>query len=222
MVISHTTTNTIGAFQNARYSNAITGIGAGDFGRSNLFMRPSSEDVARGGVVSGVNTLMRPRSVNTGASVSGLSVQASYANSRFYRAPQQAPAPSADGWRRFTPPTRVGLPVFGQQGQNPQTVQINPPIVNNNGGGMNGGMANGSPNNNSSVRYFGGPAPPTNQPQNGEGFGGPRYTPRTQGPPPVYRQSPPPPSNPRPANPGGDRARGERSGGARGGNAGQH
>lgn len=229
-VVMNRTGSTIGAFQNARYTNAITGIGAGEFGRSNLFLRPSSDEVARGGVVSGVNTLMRPRSVNTGASVSGLSVHANYANSRFYRAPQQTPVSSADGWRRFTPQPRIGQQGFGQQGQNPQTVQINPPIVNNNSGRMDGNsgrmdgaMTNGSPNNNSSVRYFGGPAPPANQPQNGEGFGGPRYIPRPPGPPQVYRQPLPPSSNSQPANPAGNRGRGERAGGARGGgtNAGQ-
>ena len=123
-------TNVVNVYQNARFSNAVTSVRAGDFGRTtvrgNNFVRASAGDLSRAGMVNGpmpfaptresrqfgggqINTQGMPRgNGNTG-------------NTRFFSAPpggagtRVQPAPqNGGGWRRIAP----AQPGFNQGGAN--------------------------------------------------------------------------------------------------------
>ena len=135
----------VNVYQNSRYG-AVTGIGVGNFGRSNRYVRPSYDDVTRAGLVGSPNSSWRVRPQNNGGNAQNSGVASRVEprarivdDARFYRSSQS----DGNTWRRFN----GGQP----QGVNPQTLQINPPIVNDRSpnrtswpGGGNGGQTAGA------------------------------------------------------------------------------
>lgn len=143
-------TNITNVYRNARFSGAVTGLRAGDFGRvgvgRNAFVRPNSADLARAGVVSGGTPFAPGR--NSSARSFGAAGAARFDNPRsglrtsdrsgnVVRLDGQA---NNGGWRRLE--SQPGVPAAGgnrsevrmfspQRTAPQQPVRISPPIVNN-------------------------------------------------------------------------------------------
>ena len=147
-------TNITNVYRNARFSGAVTGLRAGDFGRvgvgRNAFVRPNSTDLARAGVVSGgmpFAPARRSSGRNYGSAGGGAVGGARFDNSRSNLRLGDRPgnvvrldSPSNNGgWRRLE--SQPGAPAvggnrpdvrtFSPQRSAPQPVRISPPIVNN-------------------------------------------------------------------------------------------
>jgi hypothetical protein len=165
-------TNIASVYRNARFSGAVTGLRAADFGRSSVsrssFVRPGAGELSRAGLVSAGMPLAPVRSFNN--------------NSRspnMVRLGSGAPGNNSGGWRRLD--GQPGAPVIGgnrsdvrsysPQRVTPQPVRISPTIVNN---------RHESP---STFRD------PNNSP--GGGFGGPRPNGPAFGAPPAQQSAPP-------------------------------
>ena len=182
--------NIANVYRNARFSGAVTGLRAGDFGRvgvrRNAFVRPNSADLARAGVVSGGMPFARAR--NSSARSFGAAGAARFDNPRSNgrsgndRAGNvvrlDRPANSG-GWRRLE--SQPGAPgaggnrpdvrTFSPQPQRPapQPVRISPPIVNNRFEPQSDAQRSNRGNNGrefGGFENFGGPRP--------GGFGAPR------------------------------------------------
>jgi len=186
-------TNITNVYRNARFSGAVTGLRAGDFGRAvvgrNGYVRPNSGDLARAGVVSGGTPFASPRNVparsysapgtarfNSPASNSRSSersgnvvrLESPANNSGWRRMESQPGAPAVGG-------NRPDVRMYSPQRLAPDPVRISPPIVNNRfarqpdverGNGGNGGREFGG---------FGAPppqraAPANNAPRGNAGF----------------------------------------------------
>ncbi len=196
-------TNITNVYRNARFSGAVTGVRAGDFGRAgvgrNAFVRPNSADLARAGVVSGGMPFISAR--NSAARNYG-SVGAARFNTPRPNSVVRLDSPANNGgWRRLE--SQPGAPVvggnrpdvrmFSPQGSAPEPVRISPPIVNNrvesqsdfqrrNGGRNLGGF--GAPPAQQAAPLNSAPRgnPGFNRPpQGGGGGGGYRGTPPTGG-----------------------------------------
>jgi FecR protein len=134
-------TNITNVYRNARFSGAVTGLRAGDFGRvgvgRNAFVRPNSADLARAGVVSG-GTPFAPAHNTVGRS-SGAVGAARFNNSRSNNVVRLDGPANNGGWRRLESQpgapavggNRPGVRTFSPQRSSPQPVRISPPIVNN-------------------------------------------------------------------------------------------
>jgi hypothetical protein len=128
--------NVVNVYQNARYSNSVTSVRAGDFGRASIngnnFIRGNSGDFARAGMVNGTMPFSPTRDARqfAGREVNTQSFPRANGNTRFFAAPQAASTgPGAavnpgGGWRRIdsgsagvTPgnaPNTGGAPRFQQ------------------------------------------------------------------------------------------------------------
>lgn len=196
--------NVVNNYRNARYENAITGLRAGDFGRTavgrNAFVRPAAGDLSRAGMMSGgipfaparrsgFNT-GRPSAVvplNGGASRGNLGNDGGFNRGGWRRldaqpgTPAGAAADAAAGARNGG-----GFRGFTSSPREQQPVRISPPIVNNRnqapvnpGGAPNtGSRGNAAPR--SEFGGFGGPRPNNG----GGGFNAPPAPPPAQGPAP--------------------------------------
>lgn len=203
-------------YRNARYENAITGLRAGDFGRTavgrNAFVRPAAGDLAHAGMMSGGVPFAPARgtgfSTSRPSAVIPLNGGASRGNEGGF---------NRGGWRRLDAqpgpaagtPNGGGFRSFTASPREQQPVRISPPIVNNRnqapvnpGGAPNtGSRGNAAPR--SEFGGFGGP-----RPNNGGGFSAP------PAPPPVQRAAPP--SGPQFSGPRGGPPAGGGGGGLRG------
>ena len=172
-------TNIGSVYRNARFSGAVTGLRAADFGRSSIgrssFVRPGSGELSRAGMVSSGMPLAPARSFNNSRSPNIIRLGNGAANN------------NSGGWRRLD--SQPGAPVLGgnrpdirgfsQQRATPQPVRISPTIVNNRNDSppsFRGGPAN-SRNGFGDPRPHGGPgfnAPPPQQsaPPAPRGYGG--------------------------------------------------
>lgn len=143
-------TNITNIYRNARFSGAVTGLRAGDFGRAgvgrNAFVRPNSADLARAGAVSGGMPFAPAR--NPAARSYGSAGAAQFTNPRSSLRSSDRPGniirldapPNNGGWRRLeaqpgAPPpmggNRPDVRMFSSQRSTPEPVRISPPIVNN-------------------------------------------------------------------------------------------
>jgi len=200
--------NITNVYRNARFSGAVTGLRAGDFGRvgvsRNAFVRPNSGDLARAGVVSGGTPFAPAR--NAGARGYGAAGPARFNN---FRSGDRSGSvirldgPSNNGgWRRLDSQpgapamggNRPDIRTFSPQRSAPQPVRISPPIVNNrfepqsdsqrvNGGRVNSGRDLGGSGNFGGPRPGGFGAPPPQQaaPSNAAPRGNPGYNRPPQG-----------------------------------------
>ena len=186
-------TNIVNMYRNARFSGAVTGLRAGDFGRAgvgrNAFVRPDSADLARAGMVSGGVPFAPSRNANQGrfgnndtSRVSRGSTGASAGSFR-PRSSDSGNFPSRGVWRRLDSQPSAAA-VGGNRSdvrilplpREPQPVRISPSIVNNRNEAPPSRAPNGFAGNaegRSSFRSFGGPrantrsefgAPPPQQP----------------------------------------------------------
>jgi len=125
-------TNVVNVYQNARFTNAVTSVRAGDFGRTavrgNNFVRASAGDLSRAGMVNGqmpfapvresrqfgsgqINTQGMPRvnlprgNGNTGntGNTRFFSAPSAGTGARVQAAPVQPAPQNGGGWRRFEP-----------------------------------------------------------------------------------------------------------------------
>ncbi len=155
-------TNIAGVYRNARFSGAVTGLRAADFGRAGVgrssFVRPGARELSRAGMVSSGMPLAPARSFNSSRSPNV---------GRLGSAP---PNGGAGGWRRLD--SQPGAPAVGGNRSDARSfsspVRISPTIVNN---------RSESPANfrspNSSFGGFGGPRPaPQAAPAAPRNFGG--------------------------------------------------
>jgi hypothetical protein len=160
-------TNITNVYRNARFSGAVTGLRAGDFGRvgvgRNAFVRPNSADLARAGVVSGGTPFApgRKSSTRSFGSVGAVRFNNPRSNDRSGNVVRlDGPANNA-GWRRLESQpgapavggNRPDIRTFSPQRSAPQPVRISPPIVNNRFEQQSNGREPGGFGN------FGGPRP---------------------------------------------------------------
>lgn len=189
-------TNITNVYRNARFSGAVTGVRAADFGRAgvdrNAFVRPSSGDLIRSGVVSGGAPFAPGHNVAARSSdaVGATRFTTSQSNNVVRLDGQN----NNGGWRRLeSQPGMVPAPGGARSDvrmlspRRAEPVRISPPIVNNRFDAMPDYQRRGGPN----ARDLG-------------GFGAPPPAPGT----PVH-------SGP-PANPGSNRALQSGAGGYRG------
>jgi hypothetical protein len=138
-------TNIANVYRNARFSGAVTGMRAADFGRvgvgRNAFVRPNSADLARAGAVSGGTPFAPAR--NASARSYGAAGAARFSNpgssARSGNVVRLDGPANNGGWRRLE--SQSGAPAvggnrpdvrnFSSQRSAPQPVRISPPIVNN-------------------------------------------------------------------------------------------
>ncbi len=161
-------TNIASVYRNARFSGAVTGLRATDFGRAGVtrssFVRPGAGELARAGMVNGGMPLAPARSFNTSRSpnVVRLGGAGSTANSGGWRRLDSQPgAPAVSA-------SRADVRSFQTQRAVPQPVRISPNIVNSRYPG------NASPGN--TAGGFGG-----SRPSGGPGFGTAPSSPRSYG-----------------------------------------
>jgi uncharacterized protein DUF6600/FecR-like protein len=131
-------TNIANVYRNARYREAVTGLRAGDFGRTGggNFLRPSQADVSRAGIVDGRIPFGASREGRqlSNAAPRNDGLPRGNNNNRFFstpngagnRVPNAPPNPGA-GFQRFE--NRGAAPQF----RNQEPVQIRPPIVTERG-----------------------------------------------------------------------------------------
>jgi FecR protein len=182
--------NIMSVYRNARFSGAVTGLRAADFGRAgvgrNAFVRPNSADLARAGMVSG-GMPFAPARGSSGRSFSS-SGAARFSNPRSNNVVRLDSPSNNGGWRRLesqagaspTGGSRPDVRTFSPQRSAPQPVRISPPIVNN---------RFESQSNRTEFGNFGGPragsfgAPPAQQaaPANSAPRGNPGYNRPPQG-----------------------------------------
>jgi len=214
-------TNIANVYRNARFSGAVTGLRAGDFGRvgvrRNAFVRPNSTDLARAGVVSGGMPFARARNSSApgfgtpGAGrFNNLRSNDRSGNDRSGNVVRLDLPANNGGWRRLE--SQPGAPVrggnrpdvrtFSPQRSAPQPVRISPPIVNNRfeppsdsqrGNRGNRGREFGGFGNFGGPRPGGFDAPPARQaaPANSAPRGNPGYSRPSQGGAGSYRGGPP-------------------------------
>jgi hypothetical protein len=169
--------NIASAYRNARFSDAVTGMRASDFGRAAVsrtgFVRPASADLARAGMVNGAVPFAPARSsfASTPRASAVVPLSGGGAQGGGWRRldntqgarPQVAGAAAAGGFHTLPQQSRSFQAAPGAQGAQP--VRISPSIVNNRSEA----------------------APRAATPSNGfGGFGGPRYS-----APPAQRPAPP-------------------------------
>lgn len=139
-------TNIASVYRNARFSGAVTGLRAADFGRVGVgrssFVRPGAGELSRAGMVSSGMPLAPARSFNNSRSPNVV------------RTGNATPGGSSGGWRRLD--SQSAAPAFGANRSDARSysspVRISPTIVNN----RSESPANfRSPNN--SFGGFGGP-----------------------------------------------------------------
>ena len=111
-------TNMINVYRNARYEHGITSVRSGDFGRGAIrndnFVRPSMNEIARGGAVRGALPLTPARDSYrmSDRAVSTQGMPRTNQNARFYSrgagtvaSTSQTNAQSSGGWRRLDGPS---------------------------------------------------------------------------------------------------------------------
>jgi hypothetical protein len=138
--------NIAGAYRNARFTDAVTGMRAGDFGRANIgrtsFVRPAASELGRAGVVNGgvpfaparnsfasrgnAVVPLNGRSNSEGRSNFGVQNGGGFQNGGWRRLDSSGTRPqnsgsNGGGFRSFTQGSQAGG----------QPVRISPPIVNN-------------------------------------------------------------------------------------------
>lgn len=120
-------------YRNARVTNGVTAVGAGEFGRRTAaYQRLSGAQVRNAGLVRGGLPIVPSRSATVSA---GRFPQSS--NRTFFSRPASAAAPragTAGGWSRFNGPSRgpassYQSPRSAWGGGGSQAVRISPPIV---------------------------------------------------------------------------------------------
>jgi hypothetical protein len=170
--------NIANTYLNARYANAVTGMRAGDFGRTAVsrtaFVRPAAAELTRAGMVNGAVPFAPARSVSAGGVRANAVV------------PLNGNGQNSGGWRRLDSSTGTRTQAAGQAGgfrafsQQPssqqassrqlqgspaqgQPVRISPSIVTN-----RGSYAAGGPGASQAAPRYAAPANAYG------GFGGPR------------------------------------------------
>ena len=199
-------TNVVNVYRNARFTNAVTSVRAGDFGRTavrgNNFVRASAGDLSRSAVVNGQMPFAPARESRQfgGGQINTQGMPRTNGNTRFFSAPSAGgsvtrvqPAPqNGGGWRRFdqnpggasvnpsaATPNR---PSFNQGSNQPGFSQ---PGFSQSGAGQRGFSQGGA---NNAPRYGGGPNyAPNYGPNNAPNYA-PNNAPREQQP---VRISPP-------------------------------
>jgi hypothetical protein len=152
-------TNVVNVYRNARFTNAVTSVRSGEFGRTAIrrdnFVRASAVDLSRGSAINGQMPFAPARQSRQFGSGSQVNTQGmprvnsdTRANTRFFSSPSNSqartPVPGTSqngpGWRRFdqaqapaqnfnSAPRQGFAPSYTPREQQP--VRISPPIVNN-------------------------------------------------------------------------------------------
>jgi ferric-dicitrate binding protein FerR (iron transport regulator) len=195
-------TNITNVYRNARFSGAVTGLRAGDFGRvgvgRNAFVRPNSADLARAGVVSGGTPFAPPRNAaarSFGAAgatrFNNLRSNVRSGNDRSGNVGRLDGPSNNGGWRRLESQpgapaaggNRSGVRTFSPQRSTPQPVRISPQIVNNRYAPSPQGREFGGFGNFGGARPggFGAPPPQHGAPAYGPPRGNPGYNRAPQG-----------------------------------------
>ncbi len=166
-------TNIGSVYRNARFSGAVTGLRAADFGRSSVgrssFVRPGAGELSRAGMVSSGMPLAPTRSFNNSRSPNVV------------RLGNATPNSGAGGWRRLD--SQPGAPAVGSNRAEVRSfsspVRISPTIVNN--------RSESPANIRATSSSFGGPRPAPqatpSAPRNYGGGGGYRGGPPSGGAP---------------------------------------
>jgi uncharacterized protein DUF6600/FecR-like protein len=160
-------TNVVNVYRNARFTNAVTSVRAGDFGRTavrgNNFVRASAGDLSRSGVVNGPMPFAPARESRQfgGGQINTQGMPRTNGNTRFFSAPSSSGSvtraqpgfQNGGGWRRLdgsatvnpsaAPPNR---PSFNQS--------LSQPGFSQPGAGQRGFNQGGATN---APRYGGGP-----------------------------------------------------------------
>ena len=134
-------TNIANVYRNARFSGAVTGLRAADFGRvgvgRNALVRPNTAELARAGMVSGGTPFAPAR--NSSVRNLGSAGAVRFNNPRPNNVVRLDGPANNGGWRRLESHpgaaavggNRPDVRTFSSQRPTPQPVRISPPIVNN-------------------------------------------------------------------------------------------
>ena len=207
-------TNVVSFYQNARFTNAVTSVRAGDFGRTtvrgNNFVRASAGDLSRAGMVNGQMPFAPARESRQfgNGQINTQGMPRTNANTRFFSAPSPSgagtrvqPAPqNGGGWRRFDQTSGGGANLGGAPARPSFNQPFNQPGSNQSGSNQQG-FSQAAPREQQPVRI----SPPIVNNRNesgfgasrGNGFGGPRpngggvSAPPPQQPAREFRSAPP-------------------------------